>query len=550
MNRWLKASGALLLCAALGIVSSLAWCYQGNTLNRNGKWVSTKAGLSYGVMGALHYVSSRQAVAQNRLNLGAWNGFQELTLNEPVSPKHLQFRYALEDGAYVAVIFNRGPHGYSGLRLSRHPLFPSAYFQADRSGRFTQKTVLDLPATSGWHQLRLNFGGGKAEARLDGRRVWEGLENLTSSGLVSLKGSLKPAFVDDFRLEQTNGDVLSDSFDNFSEAGRYALSFSLFYLAALMTFVWILRRRFQRPEALAEAYLGFAVALGVLLLAYSFDYLFWSPAYLKEEVLAKAGQFKGWGRQKNGALSQEFLRSAAAVDYKEPSPFVELSLYGEKSPHSSTHYAFYKGREARPEEITFGKAPAFSETKTAFRTVFLGSSQTWGSGAMDSTETFVALWHSGLGKCRPGRAFETMNLSRSSTRSGDLLDTYLKEDFYEKYHADLVVINLAFNDQTNLAGFEANLEKLVALNESIGATTVLAKEASSLEKGIRLSYEAIDRVARAHGLKVLDLNGELNQPAVADSGFLWWDQIHLTPYGHRKVSESLLSSLEPLLPFP
>jgi hypothetical protein len=47
-------------------------------------------------------------------------------------------------------------------------------------------------------------------------------------------------------------------------------------------------------------------------------------------------------------------------------------------------------------------------------------------------------------------------------------------------------------------------------------------------------------IAKKHGLKVIDLHHYLSDPAVADSGFIWWDFVHLTSYGQKLYAARLL----------
>ena len=49
------------------------------------------------------------------------------------------------------------------------------------------------------------------------------------------------------------------------------------------------------------------------------------------------------------------------------------------------------------------------------------------------------------------------------------------------------------------------------------------------------------------GVPVLDLHGHLSAPEVVDSGFLWWDYVHLSSYGHRRAAEWLAPQLLPEL---
>lgn len=66
---------------------------------------------------------------RNRLDLGAWFGFQEVYLADPVHIERVAFRVCLEHGAHVtAFLDSGGAHvhegGSTGFRLSRHDAIP------------------------------------------------------------------------------------------------------------------------------------------------------------------------------------------------------------------------------------------------------------------------------------------------------------------------------------------------------------------------------------------------------------------------------------------
>ena len=76
------------------------------------------------LVGANDFVESRQALAKNRLDLGAWSGVNEVLLNRAVQVRRIALRLRLAPDAHGSVLFARTPGGYAGLRLSRNPAFP------------------------------------------------------------------------------------------------------------------------------------------------------------------------------------------------------------------------------------------------------------------------------------------------------------------------------------------------------------------------------------------------------------------------------------------
>jgi lysophospholipase L1-like esterase len=101
-----------------------------------------------------------------------------------------------------------------------------------------------------------------------------------------------------------------------------------------------------------------------------------------------------------------------------------------------------------------------------------------------------------------------------------------------------VVLDLSTNDADERAFAEA-LAGFVSLNEERGIATLFALEPNSIEyapRGPRL-HETMRAVGAARGVPVIDLHAEVRK---ADSrGFLWWDLVHPTSFGHRVIAEAL-----------
>ncbi len=54
-------------------------------------------------------------------------------------------------------------------------------------------------------------------------------------------------------------------------------------------------------------------------------------------------------------------------------------------------------------------------------------------------------------------------------------------------------------------------------------------------------HAAMARVAEAPGVPILDMHSYLAERY--DDGFLWWDQIHLTSFGHQLFAHRLFEEL-------
>src|SRR5262249_56050443 len=93
-----------------------------------GHWVNSKLLMQMYIMGAEQFMTTRNALFRDRLHLGEWHGFNEVSLKELIEPAAIEYRFRLNPGSYVYFIFNRSASGHSAIRLSRNVKFPSIFY--------------------------------------------------------------------------------------------------------------------------------------------------------------------------------------------------------------------------------------------------------------------------------------------------------------------------------------------------------------------------------------------------------------------------------------
>jgi lysophospholipase L1-like esterase len=124
----------------------------------------------------------------------------------------------------------------------------------------------------------------------------------------------------------------------------------------------------------------------------------------------------------------------------------------------------------------------------------------------------------------------------SGQDSRGLLKTY--RDEWIKCEPDLVVINLAHNDNLPET-FSENLASFIEINQELGIKTLFVTEPLSTEKypSEKETHQVMRHVAAANDVPLIEMHDYLKE--LYDSGFLWWDHVHPTPFGHRLIAERL-----------
>jgi lysophospholipase L1-like esterase len=193
-----------------------------------------------------------------------------------------------------------------------------------------------------------------------------------------------------------------------------------------------------------------------------------------------------------------------------------------------------------PEFLSDGQVRALPpKSDRTIRVAFLGTSQTYGSGAETISETFVARCHRLLAQALGDISVETYNFSISGSNSTELLSKYAESWRFSR--PDLLVINLSTNDG-KIDTLIENLRTLAHQTRVAGGRVVFLLEPNAAEgkyRGLREKHSAIQRLGQELRVPVWNLDGYLSSNPVYDSGMMWWDKVHLTSYGHGVVAEWL-----------
>ncbi len=495
------------LVAAISAATEL-WLATQNNLGNNGRWTVTKRHLARLVMGSEQYFRGSQALARNRLNLGGWHGFQEVLFGESLRLAEVGFSFKLSEGAYLVFLFKDVGTEWNGFRLSAHPRFKNAWFQIPESGFFKLKRPLLVPSpeVERWHTVQLDFRGPVPRLRVNGG---DSIQLPAVEGKVTrfgFRAGHYNAAVDDLRIMTPSGDQVVETFDNrkgwwpafgVMTGGGFATQL------ILLLYLGIGRFKFDsRYFLLFNMLFTFILATGLLYYTYLEAHRY--PAPWPEWVITiKEGLGLSWVREENW-IAQETERISQEIE---------------------------KRHDLRPAPETY-------------RTLFIGTSQTWGAGASRAGEGFVAVLSGLLERRYPERRFELINAAVSGQKSRELFRLY--ESRWIRYKPALTLINLSNNDG-DPETFESSLRRFLKLNREQQIETIFLLEPNTLERQdeTTASQRTMQRVAKEEKIPLVNLQQYLNDRA--DDGFLWWDLVHPTSAGHYLIAECLLAFLEPEL---
>lgn len=496
-----------------------------NTPEHDGRWIPTKITLAKNVMGAWSFYKGPQAFAHNVLRLDAWSGFQEIVTNEQFSPTIVRFRFMLQKDSYIYVEYGKNNNEYYAFRLSVNSLFPSAALQVKSDGEFIQKKNFNsnlLPDT--WYTATIHFDKKSRTAKLfiNNTPPNASLAFVDNYGGLGFRGGMQPSSITDIALiDDTGKTIFSEKFYFWDSTIFFSLLFVCFALLCLLSAARIIYWRVARKN---------------LLYVHVFQI---AAIFIVGVVCVSQYYFMDKYPKTNGLFS--YFWNAGEQNWK------------------------------KAEVLKVSAALSTLESKTSYRILFIGSSQTWGAGAKTEKDTFVSqaerLTNSlalsdgkvqtdvlgadtGFLNQDQSSKIEFINAGVSGLNSGELLDLY-KNFWKNQIKPDMVVINLSNNDGGDPTQFKTNLRDFIALNGST-IKTVLVLEANSPEQppdqalSLRMNHDILKQLGEEYNLLVIDLHSYLISKN--DSGILWWDKVHLTSFGQtlaaQLISNNLMTHIE------
>ena len=498
-------SGLVILVAMLqvwlGLIAAGIYLSSHNTLYNNGNWTSTKTALAGGIIGAQNFVFNLQPLAGGHLNLSGWFGYQEVVSKEVFDPASVEFDFRVTKGGHLTFELNRTERTFNGIRISASEQVPPAIVKAAAEGEFLRKrpfVQLRRARDQKWHRLRVDFEDEKKfTVVLDGKRLKTFAMGVARPQRIGFRGSVKPVYIDNVVVVSRDSSVFSDSFDrptNWRMAKALAVMATLLVSAGL----FLLLHRFSpmQPKLLLFYFLTLSIVLvviGLLLTGIT------------------------WHRKKFYPNASEKLRRREAT-------YVDTSAE----------------RMIRHIEDAYTMEPI----PGVQRLLFIGSSQTRGSGALSLEQTLVR------------RTERLLNDRAGGTRRVECLNAAvrgygierMRQEFEERWvhwKPAVAILNAGSNDRNMKTEDWVNeVMGIVRASERAGIRLVVIHEPNSAERpstGLSRIHSVTREIAAETGIPIIDMHDHLSQRF--DDGFLWWDWVHLTSFGQEAFSEHLADEL-------
>jgi lysophospholipase L1-like esterase len=474
-----------------------------NTLADNGHWFVTKSEIERRVAFGQYFRDTRVSLRRDRLDLGAWHSPHEVLYKQPLPIERIRFKALLIEGSYLALEFNRDSSSFWAIRLSRSNLYPSALLHVDPSGKFLSRTYLKIPPIeSGWVRYELVQKDGQLSLLINGNKVYQTAFESHPIQQFGFRNGHHSVFVDDVSVVSAEGKVVVS--ETFRNTRHYVLILAL---------------------SLA---LAFAISGGIA--------RFFGSTDRGERFL----------RALTCNLTLTIILAAIFVaDWYHFSSITANPLQSFFS-HSFTMPEIVNDANS-DESVPRDTIEKFS-SPGGYRIIFLGSSQTYGEGATTEDDRWVSVIQRKFNALKTRSRCECINAGQAGWSSDQIVQQY--KEMWLKTAPDQVVVDLSNND-TDRNLFRQSLETLVALNRKMRIQTLLVQEPNNPEalsnfRQTEGNHRVMEEVAAQHHLPLVQMHKYLSSVPVYDTGFLWWDHVHLTSYGQSLFAEHLFPVLEKL----
>ena len=173
--------------------------------------------------------------------------------------------------------------------------------------------------------------------------------------------------------------------------------------------------------------------------------------------------------------------------------------------------------------------------------LLIGSSQTWGMGADTYEHSFdQRIIATGV---IPSNA-KLINLAQPGLVSSELLKMLYN---YDGPNPAIAVINLGNNDDDEEV-LKANLLKMTNFLKQRKARIILVKEANATHErnpALLTNHKALDQIGRELHLPVIDAQAFFDEHA--SEGIYWWDNVHMTAVGQKRLAEMISKEIKNLV---
>ncbi|MCW3126897.1 MAG: hypothetical protein JWO03_2555 [Bacteroidetes bacterium] len=480
-KRLLRSLIVVVSAVAAFLIINACLSYSDYNLYTGGKWQSSKTQLKKGVVGAWSMMLTKPGLKEGALNLNAWNGHQELILKQTVTTQKIEFSFQPLQVPF-SLIIDKTDSLSTGIFFYPQGRQKMIFYTSDHSGRFRSQIDIPLVTEVSDGLTEIYFSKDSVEIILDHVPQAKVPFALPSSIRPGFRGSSagKDIYIDNIRITSAENKIVFS--ENFSSPfGIYKWSW-VYLLLWLPLILYCMNR-----EKLSSFMVFSPCAMTLVIAVWGYYHCRSSDHYVDDP----------------SKINWHGIRSTI-----ETQPQVEKRL---------------------EEEYPIGQVAGKKKV-----VLFVGSSQTWGAGSSDTKATFASIVQDSLRCFFNDTNIVVINTGISSITSDDMYKLYTQK--WYAYNPVLTVVNASNNDTDTLA-FRKNMQAFASFDRDHGIKSLWIEEPNDGVKKPNVKHLIMRSVASANDIACIEMQSHIDSRY--DSGYLWWDWVHLTDYGHQVFADRI-----------
>lgn len=477
-----KNISALIYALILSASSTYFINSKSYNLEKNGNWTSVKQNLEFPPMQSDSFVKEPFSIKHGLLNLGSWHGYQEVYLKREYQAKKIEVSFELEDNSHLILLLKDKSGLRWGLRLSNNSHHPSSLLRINEVGKFTEKVLLNIVLPSEvTHKVSLIKNDFDYKLILNGSEIGVAKDLAKEALKIGFRGSSRYSYLKNLIIEDQSDLTFTEDFYDWSGACVIFLT----SLVLLGFTKYALIKTFTPNVFILLNTLTLCFGAGVFA-----DYYYFSKFYSIDINILKDGQI------------------AAAEDERQ----------------RGLQY-FYKQQVLHFKGI-------LNHKEERIENFFIGSSQTWGEGSSRKSSPWVTKY------CKAFKE-SCLNMGIKAITADSYFPLY--NEHLVGFKPKRVFLVFSTNDFKRESRFKNAINDFIVLNNQNNIETILVLEPNDPDYR---SYIENHEILRELGKKHSKLTIDMVKPFIEnrDTGFLWWDFVHLTDYGHELFTKVLIKA--------
>lgn len=469
---------ALIMLSGLFVFNE-SMSYESYTLHTNHKWESGKTKLQRGVVATWCMVFAKAGLSRNQLNIGAWQGYQELVYKQKINPKKISFD-CKSRGKSFSFFTNKNEGISEGIYFNYKEDSVCCLFSIDSTGKFSSTTDFSIGkmlSNDKWNRIVVVNKHDSLILIINDKKVISWKDNNQKEENIGFRGGNQDVWIDNVKMETKKG--VTVLLDDFSPP------FKVHFLS-IFVFLFILIVHFYNKNSPNIFLVLCSLSLGYIL---CYVVYFWY-------------------------LSSLYPQSDNYIDFKGVNYKIE----------SETEVCQRIAKQFDLDTSLYQKRVI----------LMIGTSQTWGAGTSSFGKTYPEILQDSLNKHFLDSSYLVINTGIPGSESSKLLSFYKSN--WLKYKPVMTIINLSTNDYDTTL-FKKSIHEFLAINDSLKIKTVLIAEPNDLLHTPRLAYNhqlLKSMASKFHNVPVIELQSYMD--SCHTKGFLWWDYVHPTDYGYELLA--------------